>query len=118
MIVKGDDTVRDVGGISKEQEKSIMDFLQGAVYCWCKNNKGEYFSLLELMGGDNRDWSGTPLEILCNKHTKNGEFTKEGFDNAGRDCGWLLKKVIYSDEKRQFETKETPINRAYRWLEN
>lgn len=68
MIIKGDDTLRAVSGLTEAQEKSIMDFLQGAVYCWCKNNKGTYFSLLDLMGGENNDWRETPLEILNSKH--------------------------------------------------
>jgi len=46
---------RKVNGISAEETLRIKDFLQGAVYCWCKNNKGEWFSLRDLMGGDNYD---------------------------------------------------------------
>jgi len=42
---------RKVNGISAEETLRIKDFLQGAVYCWCKNNKGEWFSLRDLMGG-------------------------------------------------------------------
>jgi hypothetical protein len=68
------------------------------------------------MGGDNRDWSKTPLEILYNKHIRDGKSAQEAFDNAGRESGWLLKRVV-NDDKRQFETEETPINRKYRWLE-
>jgi hypothetical protein len=116
MISKGDATLRDVSGLSDTEKKSIVDFLQGAVYCWCKNNKGKWFTMLDLMGGDNRDWSKTPLEILYNKHIQNGKTVKEAFDNAGKESGWLLKKVINND-RRQFETEETDINRKYRWLE-
>ena len=29
--------IRDVHGITPEQEAKILDFLQGAVYCWCNN---------------------------------------------------------------------------------
>jgi hypothetical protein len=69
------------------------------------------------MGGDNRDWSGTPLEILHKKHIENGKSKEEAFENAGKECGWLLKKVI-SIDKRQFETEKTAINRKYHWLDN
>jgi len=116
MISKGDDTIRNVSGLSKLDEKSIMAFLQGAVYCWCKNNKSERFTIIELMGGENRDWNGTPLQILYDRQIQEGKNEKEAFDNAGRDCGWLLKKVIHSD-KRRFETEETGINRGYTWVE-
>jgi hypothetical protein len=115
MINKGDDMLREVSGISEVEKKGIMDFLQGSVYCWCKNNKGKWFSMLDLMGGDNRDWSGTPLEILYNKHIQNGKTVKEAFENAGKESGWLLKRVIH-DDKRPFETEKTEINRKYRWL--
>lgn len=29
--------IKDVHGISNEGKQRIIDFLQGAVYCWCKN---------------------------------------------------------------------------------
>jgi hypothetical protein len=117
MISKSNNTLRNVFGLSDAEEKSIKDFLQGSVYCWCKNKKGTWFSLLDLMGGDNRDWSGTPLETLYKKHIQDGKSEKDAFVSAGQESGWLLKKVIHSD-KRKFETEETEINRKYRWLEN
>ncbi|MDR2434364.1 MAG: hypothetical protein LBD47_07330 [Treponema sp.] len=115
MIVKGEDTIREVAGLSQEERERISAFLQGAVYCWCKNRKEEWFSMLELMGGDNNDWTGTPLQMLHDKEIENGKSKEEAYDNAGKNSGWLLKKVIF-DDKRRFETEETPINRRYRWL--
>ena len=44
MIIKGNAEIRSVTGISSDEEKDIMNFLQGAVYCWCKNHKDEWFS--------------------------------------------------------------------------
>lgn len=38
-IIKGDKTIRTVNGITPEEEQRIIDFLQGAVYCWCKTEK-------------------------------------------------------------------------------
>lgn len=37
----GETEIRDVHGIPEEQKQRIIDFLQGAVYCWCKNRKDE-----------------------------------------------------------------------------
>jgi hypothetical protein len=106
--------VRNVTGISNEEKQRIMDFLQGAVYCWCKNRKDEWFSLRDLMGGDNYYWEETPLLPLYNKHKiKSSEPVKE----AGKDGGWLLKAVINKD-KRQFETKKEALIRKYRWKFN
>lgn len=34
---------------------------------------------------------------------------------AGKDGGWLLKKVVDKD-KRKFETKEEDMIRKYRWI--
>ena len=59
--------IREVNGISKEQKKRILDFLQGTVYCWCKNRKDEWFTARDLLGGENYFWQGTPLFVLYEK---------------------------------------------------
>lgn len=96
--------IRDVHGISGKQKQGIIDFLQGAVYCWCKNRPDEWFSMRDLMGGDNFYWEGTPLMSLYEKHISKGKNNPEAIDRAGKDSGWLLKRVI-SDDKRGFKTK-------------
>ncbi|EKB55933.1 hypothetical protein [Bergeyella zoohelcum] len=107
MSFKTNETIRDVYGISDEQKNAIMNFLQGAVYCWCKNRSDEWFSIRDLMGGDNYYWEGTPLIALWEKHKDVGA--------AGKDAGWLLKKVINND-KRTFETKKEELVRKYKWV--
>lgn len=84
--------IRDVKNIADEQKKRIYDFLQGAVYCWCKNRIGEWFSVRDLMGGENFDWNGTPLIVLFNKHKSKGKSDKEAINDAGKDAGWIVKK--------------------------
>ncbi len=64
MLIGENLDIREVKEITTDDKKSIMNFLQGAVYCWCKNRKDEWFSLRDLMGGDNYDWQGTPLIVL------------------------------------------------------
>lgn len=103
--------IRNVSGLSEEDRRRICDYLQGAVYCWCKNRKNEWFALRDLMGGDNYFWSGTPLIALWNKH--NGRSTDPEAE-AAKDGGWLLKRVVDSD-RRTFETKEEAFTRQYRW---
>jgi hypothetical protein len=115
MITTGDSTVRMVGEISPAQEQRIIDFLQGAVYCWCKNRKGEWFSMRDLMGGDYRDWDNTPLMVLYSRHLQNGKTPEEAFLHAGIDSGWMLKKVVHCDT-RPFETQEDGQIRKYRWI--
>ncbi|GAB1473161.1 hypothetical protein MASR2M69_06020 [Bacteroidota bacterium] len=46
-----DSEIRDVYGITNEQRQRILDFLQGAVYSWCKNRKDEWFAARDLLGG-------------------------------------------------------------------
>lgn len=104
--------LRSVSRISEEESKEIQNFLQGAVYCWCKNRKDEWFSLRDLMGGDNYYWKGTPLLPLYLKHEGvNDDPVKE----AGKDAGWLLKSVIANDQ-RIFDTKKEDLIRKYRWV--
>lgn len=98
--------VREVYGISGKQKQRILDFLQGAVYCWCKNRKNEWFAARDLLGGDNYYWEGTPMIALYEK--------SEDVEQAGKDAGWLLKQVINND-KRNFETKKEGLVRQYRW---
>jgi len=106
--------VRNVNGITPKQKEDIINFLQGAVYCWCKNKKDEWFSMRDLMGGDNFYWEGTPLMALFGKHKTEGKDDKAAIEAAGKDSGWLLKLVIDND-KRNFETKKEDLIRKYLW---
>jgi len=116
MIIRGDDTIRGVSWISHEEERRIMDFLQGAVYCFCNNHRDEWFSAIELMGGLNRDnWTNTPLGVLYDKHINDGKDHEEAWALAGQEEGKILKKVIQNDQ-RQFETEESFPARKYRWI--
>lgn len=106
--------IREVHEISTSDKKAIQDFLQGAVYCWCKNRPDEWFGLRDLMGGENFFWQGTPLFVLFEKHTNKGNVGNDPVKEAGKDGGWLLKKVIHSDN-REFETQNNGFFREYRW---
>ena len=54
MFTENSDTVRvyDIHGI-KDNEREILTFLQGAVYCWCLNKGTEWFSVRSFIGGIN-----------------------------------------------------------------
>ena len=107
--------LREIQGISDDEKARIQDFLQGAVYCWCKNRKNEWFSMRDLMGGDNFHWEGTPLIALYAKQRTAGVPDPEAAERAGRESGWLLKRVIFQD-RRSFETKEEEQIRKYQWV--
>ena len=65
-LIPGSNSSR-VTGITAEQRDLALAFIQGAVYCWCKNRKDEWFALRTLFVGDNYFWSGTPLMPLYEK---------------------------------------------------
>jgi len=106
---------RNVNGISPIELNDIFNFLQGAVYCWCKNRKYEWFSLRSLMGGDNFYWETTPLMSLFDKHKALGKTNDVAIKDAGKDCGWILKSLLQNDS-RDFEHKKEDLIRKYRWV--
>ncbi len=111
-IISDSIEIREVSGISEEEKQKIIDFLQGAVYCWCKNRPNEWFALRDLVGGENYYWEGTALEVLFEKHkNKSNDPVKE----AGKDAGWLLKKVLKKD-LREFESTKKGLVRHYKWI--
>ncbi|PSV09221.1 hypothetical protein [Photobacterium leiognathi] len=112
MSLVGEHRLQDVSGLSRDELGLIKSFLQGAVYCWCKNRPSEWFSLSDLMGGENYYWQGTPLIRLYEKHVKNE--SDNPVNQAGIDAGWLLKSVIANDP-RQFETTKEYRKRIYKW---
>jgi hypothetical protein len=117
MSLSPESEIRDVHEITDEEKQRIIDFLQGAVYCWCKNRPNEWFSMRDLMGGENYYWEGTPLLVLYSKHENKGKSWETAVKDAGKDSGWLLKRVISSDQ-RQFETKKEELIRKYKWMRN
>lgn len=112
MTLTTENTLYTVTGITDAHRDSAIDFLQGAVYCWCKNRPDEWFALRDLMGGDNTLWAGTPLMPIYNKHNHLSD--DEAFTAAAKDAGWLLKHAIVNDS-RIFDTEKNGIVRQYKW---
>ena len=110
-------TIRNISGISKTDEAKIICFLQGAIYCWCKNRAEEWFAVRDLLGGANFHWQGIPLIVLYEKHINKGKSNTRSIEDAGKDAGWLLLKTIKSDI-RLFDTKREALTRKYLWLPN
>lgn len=105
---------RDVRGINEDDKLRIKVYLQGAIYSWCNDNKKKWFSARDFLGGDNNHWQGTPLFVLFEKHKNMGKNDLKSIKDAGKDAGWLMKKVI-SDDKRIFDTKVEQRIRKYCW---
>lgn len=105
---------RAVHGIDEDVLREMRIFLQGAVYCWCKNRKEEAFAARDLLGGDNYYWQATPMEGLYNYYLGGDEDNNEyAVEEAGKAAGRLLYQLLY-DDKRVFETWEG-YTRMYRW---
>jgi len=112
-IIEGNSIIKSVSGLNKTEKDKIMCFLQGAVYCWCKNNCNQWFSLSDLMGGLNYLWEGTPLFVLWVKH-KNNE-SKDPVIAAGKDAGWLLKETLQLD-KRNYSNRKSFKSNEYLYI--
>ena len=113
-MVIGIDVYKGVNGFSEEQLSLMRAFLQGAVYCWCKNRKDEWFAARDLIGGDNYFWQGTPLYPLFLYYLNEDETHPEyAVEEAGKAAGRLLKGMLM-DDKRTFETRKV-YTREYRW---
>ena len=94
-----------------------MHFLQGSVYCWCKNRKGEPFAARDLLGGDNYYWQDTPMislyEYYRDGNDDNDDNNQYAVEEAGKASGRLLYQLLFYD-KRTFETW-VEYTRMYRW---
>ena len=114
MAIKPESDLRDVTGISDSDKALIKAFMQGAVYCWVKNCKGEWFAVRDLMGGENYFWEGTPLYVLYEKHISAGKDNDAAIKSAAQDLGWLMKTVLHND-KRTFEARKAGLVAQYLW---
>ena len=90
----------------------IKVYIQGAVYSFCKNNPGSWFSVRVLFGGENTDWSNTPLQKIYDYHCK--VQSDEPIKRAAIDVGRLLKRTLADDETRVFEVKKGFKTTEYR----
>ncbi len=82
--------------ISVEDKEKIKIFLQGMVYCWCKNvrdenNSSKWFYARDLVGGKSFSWDDTPLKVLNEKYDTE--------KTASQALGKLLYEVLDEDTK-------------------
>lgn len=107
------ETVHKVSGLTTEQTQLAKAFLKGAVYCWLKNRKNEVFALRDLFGGENTNWSGTPLQCIWEKQKNKGKTNDEAYEQAAVDVGWLLKAVLAEDTTRTFKKVKLGLTNGY-----
>lgn len=116
MTIKNFDKnqLRGVSGITDAQHQRMCDFLQGAVYCWCKNRPNEWFALRDLLPFY---WNDSPLIDLFNKYYDSDEHLDYAIHQAAVDAGWLLKEVLANEPRRVFESSKAFKATQYRLIE-
>ena len=95
MIINKPHEPINVSILAEDKEK-IKIFLQGMVYCWCKNvrdenNSNKWFYARDLVGGDSFSWDDTPLKVINEKYVTR--------DTASQALGKLLYEVLDEDTK-------------------
>lgn len=117
-MIENLDKIRKFGAdINEQNVREIRSYIQGAVYCWCKNRRepdglSRWFAARDLFGGANRDWEGTPLYQIFEWYKAEGY--KDPEKEAGIDVGRLLKEVLH-DDKRVFQIGKN-YTLKYRWM--
>lgn len=100
MII-GNETVRTIAtSIPEEKIALAKAYIQGAVHSHCNNSPDKELSVRILFGGDNRDWTDTPLQCVYDYYCKKG--AEHPGEDAAKYIGWLFKSVLISD-LRTFE---------------
>jgi len=124
-ITNDDQPARNIYSLPEFGPAESRAFIQGAVYCWCKNKPGDVFAVRDLFGGDNTDWGGTPLQTIYgywsssyreqHPELSDDEIHDKAADQAAKDVGWLVKSVL-QDDRREFESSDAGMAKGYRWV--
>jgi len=89
--------------------------MQGAIYAWAKNFPAKPFAVRDLVGGENGDWTGTPLFALYEAYIKHGECDEVAQSHAAQDLGWIVKNLLNNDKRTYVNTKPDDVNH-YEWV--
>ena len=102
MIINKKDKIQKISAkISTKELELAKAYIQGAVHSHCNANPAQPFSVRSLFGGNNKDWSNTPLQCIYNYHHKISG-TQNPTEQAAKDIGWIFKDVLNQDT-RHFE---------------
>lgn len=100
MIIEPNNKIYTVSAkLSREELELAKCYLQGAVHSYTKSHPGQCFSLRDLVGGENGDWNGTPLQKFYDYHRQSGKSHEQAKEQAAKDVGWVLKAVLAGEEK-------------------
>lgn len=108
--------ITHVHSVAQEQQQLIRVYLQGHVYDWCKSNGQNPFKACDMIGSINKNWAGTPLQVLYDHYLHRGRGEDYAYAQAARSAGWLLWQVLVEDN-RDFRTT-SGYRRSYTWTGN
>lgn len=99
--------------LSYEEVELAEKYLQGALHSYTKSHPGQGFALRDLVGGENGDWNGTPLQKFYDYHRESGKNHTQAKEQAAKDVGWVLKAVLAAEEKvyEQYQGGRTKLYR-------
>lgn len=108
MIIKYEKVKKqNISSVKDSERKNIIEYLKGLVDEHCQEKPDEWFATRDLVGGDNSDWRGTPLQQIyenrCDEYKSGGHATEEAekkaVSQAGKDVGRVLKEMLLMDER-------------------
>lgn len=112
MLINTNSTMRKISAELTEVELALAKaYIQGAVHSHCNNCADKELSARILFGGDNRDWSKTPLQRIYEYYCNNG--SEHPAADAAKDVGWLLKSVL-DEDSRTFECVGEDTGKKYK----
>lgn len=98
MIKNNKSLARSVTGLTNQEIQDIKNHLKELVDNWIRNNPSQPFTLGDLVGKENANWNGTPLQRLYDKNSHFNDERKQ-YAQAAKEAGHLLKQVLEEDSK-------------------
>ncbi len=89
--------------LTNNQAEEIKEFLKRLLFVFLNNNTNDWFTVSDLVGGYNEDWTGTPLQYIYNAYKVRNPDTAEM--RAAIDVGWLFLEILDSDKQNIFEAR-------------
>ncbi len=93
MIINNNSPAKITKKLSNNELQKIKKYLKKRVNNWIKRNLSKPFTLRDLVGKENANWNGTPLQILYDKNSHLANEEKQ-YKQAAKDAGNLLKQVV------------------------
>lgn len=115
MTIRPESELREPSNLGSNDRDLIRAFMQGAIYCWVKNQPNKPFAVRDLVGGLNTNWNQTPLQVLYDRHINAGRAEEVAFDMAAKDIGWIVKTLL-SEDRRIFQVDNSGFVNTYRMI--